>query len=555
MRRGAGKYGGLADRSAIQKSQFQSGNYRLDLGARPEPLIDGSHVRADGVDAQIEGETDLVVTAPLREQLEDLALPSGDQRVRHGGSGADGGHFGGASPSSPEHELRNEGRHRHTATEQLANRIGEPEQLLPEQVATGAGLQHTRDQLFFDGRGNDQQRSSIGTQQRGQFSDSRGRVEGDDDDVGLHAGKLFPRAIEGLSDADLEVAIAEQHLLGTAVVEPEQENPRHRSVYDLRGANALHLVPGSHDGQSLRPELQAPQGLVTRFELATNRPGETLRVYRLSSLRDVELWSNTGCQGRRTQLSDMFSASLVLGTKEAESGRVWRRAEEVSFQPGDVLLADAGEVQRATAHPDRVTDFFTIYWNPDALSRVAAELGFPASPHWMLTELAAGPISVELARLRSLLESGASAAAIEELHHSVTVSLLRCAGRRTEAATTRPGGHPRVRRAVERVRASLSDALLLSDLADEMNLSKYHLARSFQRSFGVPPHRFRKLLRLQRARRLLERGFTVADAAHETGFADAPHLSRTFCEWLGVTPAAWRSAWCLAEPWGDSLLR
>jgi AraC-like DNA-binding protein len=247
----------------------------------------------------------------------------------------------------------------------------------------------------------------------------------------------------------------------------------------------------------------------------------------------------------------MFSASLVFGSNKGESGRVWRRAEEVSFRPGDILLADAGEVQRATTLPDRVTDFFTIYWKPEALRRVAAELGFPGSPHWTLTELAAGPVSAELARLADLLESGASAASIEQLHRLVTAALLHCAGQRSESATTRRGAHPRVRQAVERVRATLADALSLSDLAEEMNLSKYHFARSFQRSFGVPPHRFRKLLRLHCARRLLERGSTVADAAHQTGFADAPHLSRNFCEWLGVTPAVWRSAWCLAEPWGD----
>src|SRR5450631_2049010 len=277
MQGGAGKRGRSADRVAIQQSQFKSGNYRLDLGARPEPLVDGSDVGADGVDTQIEGETDLIVAVPLCEQLEDLALPLSEERVRRGGAGADGCHFRGASPGPTEDQLRNEGRHRHPAAEQLSNRVGQTEQLLPEQVPAGAGLDHARNQLLVDRTGNDQQRSSIGAEQRGQLGDSGGRrvVEGDDDDVGLHAGHLLPRAVEGLSCPDLEVTIPHQDLLGAPVVEPDQEDSGYGPVYDLRVANSVQF-PGSHDEQSLRPELLAPQGFVTCFRLATNRAPETL---------------------------------------------------------------------------------------------------------------------------------------------------------------------------------------------------------------------------------------------------------------------------------------
>jgi AraC-like DNA-binding protein len=309
------------------------------------------------------------------------------------------------------------------------------------------------------------------------------------------------------------------------------------------------LVPGSHDELSVGPELTAPQGFVTRFQLATNRAPETLNVYRLSSLRDVEFWSTTGCQGQRTQLSDMFSAALVLGSGQSECGKAWTRSEQVGFRPGDILLADAGEVQGATTPVDRVTEFFTIYWKREALDEFGGELGCTAPSHWTRTVLASGPLSAELAQLLGLLQSGASARSIEQAYRSVTAALLHRAGPSTESGATRPGLHPSVRRAAERVRASFADPLSLSDLASEMNLSKFYLARTFQRSLGVPPHRYRRLLRLQCARRLLERGFTVVDAALETGFVDAPHLSRAFCEWLGVSPAAWRSAWCAADPW------
>ncbi|HEY1535802.1 MAG TPA: AraC family transcriptional regulator, partial [Polyangiaceae bacterium] len=375
-------------------------------------------------------------------------------------------------------------------------------------------------------------------------------VDGDDDDVGLHAGELVPPSGERLGDPNLEVAIAAQGLLRAAVVQPHQENSGNGPVNDPRVANTVQLVPRSHE-QSVRPELQAPQGFVTRFTLATKRAPETLTVYRLSSLRGVEFWSLVGGQRERTQISDMLSASLVLGSSKEECGRVWKRGQERGFHPGDILLADAGEVQRTTVTGDCHNEFFTIYWQCDALERVAAELGFTGTRDWAVTQLAAGTISAELARLHSSLESG-DALSAEQAYRSATAALLGGARQGAESAARPSRAHPCVDRAAERARESLAEPLSLSELASEMHMSKYYLAHSFQHSLGVPPHRYRKLLRVQCARRLLERGHAVADAALETGFADSPHLSRVFSEWLGVSPAAWRNAWRASDPWNDT---
>jgi AraC-like DNA-binding protein len=552
MQYGAEKRGRSADRIAVEKFQLDRGDHRLDLGAGPEPLVNGSHVRADGVDAQTERQANVLIAVPVREQLEDLALPIGNELVHHGAARTDSGHLRGASPSTPEHQLRNERRHRDTPSQQLSNGIGKAEQFLSEQVAAGAGLDHGCNALLVNGARNDQQGSPIRAEQRRQLRDGcRPRVvEGDDDDVGLHARELVPPSGERLSHPNLEVAVANQDLLRATVVQPDQENSGDGSVNDARVANTVHLVPRSHDEQSVRPELRAPQGFVTCFAFATKRPPETLTVYRLSSLRDVEFWSLVGGQRERTQLSDMFSASLVLGSSKEECGRAWTRVQERGFRPGDVLLADAGEVQRTTLAVDRPGEFFTIYWQREALERVAAELGFSGPPHWALTRLAAGTISAELARLRSSLESG-DALSVEQAYRSATAALLRSAGQGMVSAAPPPRSHPGMERAAERVRTSLAEPLSLSDLASEMRMSKYYLAHSFQHSLGAPPHRYRKLLRIQYARRLLERGLTVDDVALQTGFADAPHLSRVFSEWLGVSPSAWRNAWRACDPWHD----
>ena len=270
----------------------------------------------------------------------------------------------------------------------------------------------------------------------------------------------------------------------------------------------------------------------------------------MSHLTDVEFWSVTGCDRQRAQLSDMFSASLVLGTSDAECGRVWTRGRDETFRSGDILLAEADEVQRITPS-DGPSALFTIFWRRNALERIAREYGL-GEPQWALTQLRAGALSADFSALRAVLEAAGDVDAMLRAYRAITLALLRASNLGT-VAVRRSACHPGVRRAVKRLRASFAESLTLDDLASELRMSKCHLARCFERSLGVPPHRYRRLLRLQSARRLLERGLSVGEAAGETGFADAPHLTRAFRDWLGVSPAAWGSAWRASDPWSEQL--
>lgn len=275
-----------------------------------------------------------------------------------------------------------------------------------------------------------------------------------------------------------------------------------------------------------------------------------MAVHRLSSLIDVEFWSVTASERERIRLSDMYSATLVLGPRDAECGRVWVRGAEQPFRSGDILLVEADEVQRI-APTDRSSASFTIFWRRSALERVARDSGLCGPLQWTLTQLSEASLSAEFAELQKLLHAGAEAELILQAYQALTVSLLRAANYASAPAAKRQASHPGVRRAARRVRASFAESLSLDELASELQMSKCHLARCFERALGVPPHRYRRLLRLHAARRLLEAGFSVGEAASETGFADAPHLTRAFREWLGVSPAAWGSAWRTSDPWSE----
>jgi AraC-like DNA-binding protein len=86
------------------------------------------------------------------------------------------------------------------------------------------------------------------------------------------------------------------------------------------------------------------------------------------------------------------------------------------------------------------------------------------------------------------------------------------------------------------------DQPTLESLARELGTHPSHLVRVFRREYGLPPHRYVVGRRLDRARRLLLDGRSIAEVAAETGFHDQSHLTRHFRALLGTTPGAFRSA-------------
>jgi AraC family transcriptional regulator len=97
------------------------------------------------------------------------------------------------------------------------------------------------------------------------------------------------------------------------------------------------------------------------------------------------------------------------------------------------------------------------------------------------------------------------------------------------------------RRVVEFIEEHLADDFPLTTLAGLAQLSTYHFARAFKRSFGIPPHRYHTNRRIERARALLARpGTSVADVALDVGFSGASAFAATFRRATGQTPTDYR---------------
>ncbi len=92
------------------------------------------------------------------------------------------------------------------------------------------------------------------------------------------------------------------------------------------------------------------------------------------------------------------------------------------------------------------------------------------------------------------------------------------------------------------MRADVRGELCLSEFAQSVNLSVWRLCHIFKSDVGMPPMRYLRLLRMERAKDLLESSFlSVKEIAYRVGLNDESHFVRDFKSTYGSSPALYRS--------------
>jgi AraC family transcriptional regulator len=93
------------------------------------------------------------------------------------------------------------------------------------------------------------------------------------------------------------------------------------------------------------------------------------------------------------------------------------------------------------------------------------------------------------------------------------------------------------------IESNLAQDINLEDLANLVQLSRFHLARRFKASFGQPPHQYVVGRRLEIAKRLLkESALSVGDVAIAAGYSAPGPFIKAFRQVVGVTPTVFRRA-------------
>jgi len=227
-----------------------------------------------------------------------------------------------------------------------------------------------------------------------------------------------------------------------------------------------------------------------------------------------------------------------LGVVDAGAQRSASGRGTVDAFAGDLVATNPGEVHdgRPLGGPSRT--WRTIYIEPAFLAAMA-----PGGREVAIARAAFADPGLRLATLRLLdamaswQRGGGDSLACEE-------ALVAACGLLLARHTSAPGIGTVPSAPLAQVRDRLAAGLLepptLAELASLAGLSRFQLLRRFAALHGLTPHAWLVQQRAERARALIARGDSLAEAAAAAGFADQSHMTRVFARQFGFTPGAWQ---------------
>lgn len=95
----------------------------------------------------------------------------------------------------------------------------------------------------------------------------------------------------------------------------------------------------------------------------------------------------------------------------------------------------------------------------------------------------------------------------------------------------------RIKKTIEYISKNITEEITLDGIASAVGISKYHLSREFKRITDITVFDFIIRTRINFAKELLKKGYSVSESAISSGFENLSYFSRKFREIQGILPS------------------
>lgn len=229
-------------------------------------------------------------------------------------------------------------------------------------------------------------------------------------------------------------------------------------------------------------------------------------------------------------------------TVESRHGTRWHRAD---YGPGRIGMTAPGHPTHIRWRGTERTQSTHVHLPGGLMDRTAAELYGRDADLVRRPDTLATDDPVLAAVLRGL--GDAALAGADELYAETAAVFLavHLLTRHGSLPEPRPLGAEdiRVARAIAFLRSNYHRPLTLAEIAAVADLSTFHFLRVFKAATGETPYRFLNGIRVERARRYLDRGdLSVTEISRLCGFATPSRLATAFRQETGLSPTAYRNS-------------
>lgn len=234
-----------------------------------------------------------------------------------------------------------------------------------------------------------------------------------------------------------------------------------------------------------------------------------------------------------------FHEHYVIGFVENGERCLSCRNKEYTIEQGSVLLFNPGDNHACVQSDNGTLDYRGFNISKEVMLDLSEEVtGKRQLPGFSRNVVCDEEAICYLRPLHEMVMNGVGEFGKEESLLFLISTLIQNYGQPFESCI--PECRQEIEKACEFIDKHFTERIYLDQICRHAGLSKSTLLRAFTKAKGVTPYRYLETVRINEAKKLLQKGVPPLEAAIQTGFSDQSHFTNYFSSFIGLAPGVYR---------------
>ncbi|MGC8433806.1 helix-turn-helix domain-containing protein [Clostridioides difficile] len=246
-------------------------------------------------------------------------------------------------------------------------------------------------------------------------------------------------------------------------------------------------------------------------------------------------------KGIMQKFPNHFHEHYVIGFIEKGQRYLSCKNKEYTTSTGDLLLFNPFDSHTCEQIDDKVLDYRCINIKPEIMKKTVFEItGKNYLPKFNQPVIFRSELVPLLQELHYIIMEEELDFKKEELFFFLIEQLIE---EHTEPnlQSNFENTNIEIQAVCDYLENNYAEHIVLDELSTIAGMNKYSLLRNFTKLKGITPYRYLENIRVNKAKKLLEKGVEPIDAAIQTGFVDQSHFTNFFKNFIGLTPKQYQN--------------
>lgn len=241
-------------------------------------------------------------------------------------------------------------------------------------------------------------------------------------------------------------------------------------------------------------------------------------------------------KGIMQKFPNHFHESYVIGFIEKGKRNLTCKNKKYIIERGDLILLNPRDCHTCKQIDNNALDYRCINIEPEIMEKAVYEItGKKYLPNFTQQVIFHSDLVTSLSQLHLLILKEDTCFKKEEIFLFLIEQLIEEYTEQAEHLLI-DERNSEIKTICEFLENNYKSSISLNDLSNLTGLSKYYLLHTFTKQKGISPYRYLETIRIDKAKKLLEKSVSPIEVAFQTGFNDQSHFSNFFKKFIGITP-------------------